>query len=154
MVTSGIAGHYDSVEALRTAQGAYLSAGVPHRDVYIEHKTDASPYINSGDKTPYTQTWAQYTLSQMPGCCGLVVSNHAFISSQYRGYGFGEYFHKERLKLMYDLGYSCGMATSTENNAQENRILEKNGWKKVHQFKNRRTNNTVFVWVKDLEKAA
>jgi len=94
--------------------------------------------------------WSSYNLDQLPGCCGVVVSNGAYLNHNQRGYGLGEYFHKERIDLATYMGYSCMMATTILNNEAENHILRNNGWKTVHSFVNKRTGNTVLIWIKDI----
>lgn len=94
--------------------------------------------------------WSVYNLTQLPGCCGVVVSHGSWLDPNKRGIGLGEYFHKERLNLAEYLGYSCMVATTTDQNKAEQHILEKNGWKKVHTFENYRTGNVVQIWIKDI----
>ena len=107
--------------------------------------------LNLGsDGQTYSSMWQEHSLSQLPGCCGVVVSHNSYIARDLRGYGLGDYFHKERLKSAKAQGYSCIMATTVSTNLAEIHILEKNGWKKVHEFVNKRTNNTVQVWIKDI----
>lgn len=98
----------------------------------------------------YNWIWTSYTLTTLPGCCGVVVSTNAFVNVNAQGKGLGDYFHKERLELMEELGYSCGLCTVTSENWKEIQILKKNDWKKVHDFLNKRTGNTVEIWVKDI----
>ena len=97
----------------------------------------------------YPLTWVQYALSPLPGCCGVVVSHDSYLHTNYRGVGLGDFFHKERLQLMKDLGYSCSLATVQANNEAEKKILWNNGWKKVHEFTNSRTSNLIEIWVRD-----
>jgi len=51
---------------------------------------------------------------------------------------------------MNEAGYSATICTVTSTNTKQINILLKNGWKGVHSFKNRRTGNTVEIWVKDI----
>jgi hypothetical protein len=101
--------------------------------------------------TDSSYPWVHYCLSPLPGCCGVVVSHNAYLASDYRGYGLGDYFHKERLSLMKDLGYSCGLCTVTSDNEVQKNLLLKNGWKLIHVFKNKRTGNLVEIWSKDIQ---
>ena len=98
----------------------------------------------------WTCSWVRYALSPFPDCCGLVISHDAWLDKDNRGLGLGTYFHKERLKLMKDLGYSCGICTVLKDNIIERHVLGQNGWKKIHEFKNKRTGNDLEIWVKDI----
>lgn len=98
----------------------------------------------------HEQPWMGYNLTQLPGCCGVVVSNGAWIEGNVRGNGLGDYFHRERISLSEFMGYTVMMCTTVSSNEAENHILEKNDWKKVHTFQNKRTGNTVFIWIKDI----
>lgn len=98
----------------------------------------------------YDYKWMRYYLSPFPGNCGIVVSNYVWLSEHCRGYGLGEFFHKERLSFMEDMNYSCGMCTTVDGNKPQEAILRNNGWKIVHTFVNKRTNNKCLIWVKDL----
>lgn len=87
-----------------------------------------------------------YELNSFPGCNQLVVSNHAFIFPGYRGRGFGNLQHKERLEKAKELGYNCIICTVKANNLPEKKILMKNNWKMVFQFINKETNNDIEIW--------
>lgn len=94
--------------------------------------------------------WTSYQLAPMPGCCGVSIFTGIQIWESYRNKGVGTYFHREAEQFMRDLGYSCGFCTITSYMTVERKILEKQGWKKVHEFVNKRTRNTVEMWVKDI----
>ena len=147
---------YSSATALRadfaTHWGSYEAMpGVKEPSIEIRHTTDKVYRDYTGRSGPeYTNTWASYKLDQLPGCCGVVVSNGAFIDKDQRGVGLGTFFHNERIELSKYLGYSCMMATTTNNNLTEQHILKSSGWNNVHSFTNRRTGNRVQIWIKDI----
>lgn len=118
--------------------------------INIEHKV-AKEVGYKGKQYEMTFSWASYSLSPFPGNCGIVVSHNAWIDTDQRGYGLGQYFHEERLKFIKDLGYSCGICTVISTNTAEKNLLLKNNWKRVYSFLNKRTSNTCEIWVKDIE---
>ena len=124
-----------------------LSKGLQDCTLSIIRQTG---YLSSYDNQVRPLYWTQYCLSSFPGCCGILVSHASNIIKEYRGFGLGDYFHKERLQLAKDMGYSCVTCTTISSNEAEIKILQNNGWKKVHEFKNSRTGNTVHMWVKDI----
>jgi L-amino acid N-acyltransferase YncA len=87
-----------------------------------------------------------YELNPFPGCAQLVVSNHAFIKPDYREVGHGQKQHAERLDKMQELGYDYALCTIISTNSIQRHIAAKNGWRKLDQFTNSETNNTVEIW--------
>src|SRR5258706_13356463 len=78
--------------------------------------------------------WMSYRLMGLPGCCGIAVSYNSQIMDELQGNGLGEHFHKERLSLIKDSGYSLAMATSIESNVVQKELFEKMGWKDLYSF--------------------
>lgn len=107
---------------------------------------------NYGEKYISVQDlgWMSYSLTPMPGCHAVLVSHDSWLNKDRQGFGLGDYFHKERLRLAQDANISCMTCTVEEGNEVEKHILEKNGWKKVHEFHNKHTENEVGLWVKNL----
>lgn len=96
------------------------------------------------------QVVGTFSLDQLPGCCGSMISYHTFIYSPYRGKGVGQYLLKFKEKIAREDGYSNIIATTTSGNGPEIHNLEKNGWVKINSFLNKRTGNTVLTWTKNL----
>lgn len=96
--------------------------------------------------------WSRYILYPMPGCCGVVVYSGAYIHHPQRSNGLGQHFFSEANGLMKDAGYSCGLCTVISTMKSQIHILEKSGWSKVHSFVNRRTENEVQIWVKNINQ--
>lgn len=140
---------YPSVEGYRSDIDKALKFGF-HQPIMIQHHIDYQKETYDKSLKEYGMVWAQYKLQQMPGCCGLAVSFNAEINEYVRQYGLGEYFHEERLNLCKDSGYSCMIATTTDKNVIQQNLFQKKGWIMVHSFINKRTKNTVEIWVKDL----
>lgn len=137
-------------EYKNTQLKAVLSKGLDKTLTISRETTSCYANLNQTLNQTFSWVWVSYSLSPLPGCCGVVVSHNAYVSCNVEGYGLGDYFHKERLGLMKDLGYSCSLCTVTGQNEKQKHILTKNGWNKVDEFVNSRTKNTVEIWTKHL----
>lgn len=93
---------------------------------------------------------ACFTLTQLPGCCGVLVSTGAWVG--YTGRGIGTLLNKLRIELAKNMGYGILMCTDLTDNIAQRRILEKNGWKDIYDFTNPRTGNHIAVSVYDITK--
>lgn len=91
-----------------------------------------------------------YELNPMPGCNQVVISNHAWIAPAYRGKGYGDRAHKERLTKAKELGYDYIMCTINANNEAQRAILYNNMWYLRDGFKNKETGNDIEIWGKRL----
>ncbi len=144
--------YYNGIEEFLTEGKEFfgdLSKGLGSSIISIGRKVQRK-HPSLDHSYDYDSIWAQYSLAGFPGCCGILVSTGAYVIHELQGLGLGNYFHKERLKLAKDMGYSCIMCTTIFQNKAEIAILEKNNWKKVHEFENSRTKNIVQIWVKDI----
>lgn len=94
--------------------------------------------------------WMSYSLSPLKGCPAVLVSHNSWLNEDKRKFGLGDYFHKERLDLARQADRSCMLCTVDASNYVEKHILEKNGWKRVHEFHNKDTGNDVEIWVNNL----
>lgn len=70
--------------------------------------------------------------------CGssVIVSHNVHIFESHRGKGAGSWAHQERLKRFKKEGYTYALCTVREDNAIQRRILEKNSWAKLAEYKN------------------
>jgi hypothetical protein len=122
-------------------------------------KVQGSPTINihinekSRRKIPYNFVLGFY-LSEMHGCCGIVVSHNLNINEKFKSsvYQFGNFFQELRTELCKKLGYSQIICTTITNNIVENHLLVKYGWKfhEDSKFVNKRTNNEIVMWTKGI----
>jgi len=97
---------------------------------------------------------AEFGLDMLDGCCGVVVSHHVQVWPSFRGKGLGQLLLQIRQQAILAMGYTMMIATSIARNERENHILQKNGFKPMHQFVNNRTQNTVTMWQKNLREDA
>jgi L-amino acid N-acyltransferase YncA len=91
-------------------------------------------------------------ISDMPGCPQVAVSHYVFMKDGKKGEGWGQKAHRDRLSVMRGLGYDHAICTVVNGNAAERHILEKQGWKKVDEFKSSKTTNLVEIWTKSLSE--
>ena len=87
-----------------------------------------------------------FTLEEFPGCCGVLISNTAWIANSKRGMGLGTIMNNLRIGLARWFGYGCLMCTSDRANLIQNRILDKNDWKLIDVFKNPHTGHIIEIW--------
>jgi len=130
--------------------------------VYIKSpKRGLFPEENSGGKntiiveTKIPRKWSsevvRFSLKELPGCCGVMVSYNTRVNNAYRGKGINSFLQGIKEKIAKNNGYSILMATTIDINLAEVHILEKFGWKCINKFLNSRTNNTVKIFTKNLE---
>ena len=89
-----------------------------------------------------------YEINAFPGNNQICVSNHAFILPQHRKLGYGDFFHKERLQKMRELGYNLALCTVKNDNHPQKKILCNNGWQRNDEssFLNKETGNECELW--------
>lgn len=93
---------------------------------------------------------ARFSLTELPGCCGVIVSHGTNINELYRGKGLGAKLAKIKQKLSKDWGYTVMICTDIAYNVPQRRILESNGWETAASFVNMRTDNDINIDVKHL----
>lgn len=97
-----------------------------------------------------SKDYCKARLTKLPGCCGACVINKVEIHPELRGNGIGKAFIKVLEAFARSLDYSCLIATVEKFNCQANAIASCLGFTRSDQFTNTRTNNTVIVYVKDI----
>lgn len=140
----------DGPEGLKnwySKQGYYQAHGIQHKSVSFQrHVEYKEPYTDRIDKLP----WTTYTLYPFPGCCGAAIFSGHWVDASKQKNGVGTKLHDEAILNLQRFGYSCSVCTLTSDMVAEIKILFRSGWKRVHTFKNKRTRNTVEIWVRDL----
>lgn len=104
---------------------------------------------DSGAKDMYTNqplAIADGYLTPMSGCCGLIIAHNALTTHKYQKRGIGTLLNLYRLDVARVLGYGTVICTDKRNSFNQ-KILAKNGWRKVHEFVNPRTDNSVDTFV-------
>ncbi len=95
---------------------------------------------------------AQFSLAEMPGCCGIIVFYHASIATDFREKGLGSLLLQVRERAGILAGYSMAQATVLRDNEPELSILNKSGWMSFTVFPNDRTGNQVVILTKTLNR--
>lgn len=93
-----------------------------------------------------------FCLNQMPGCCGIAVLYHTFITVDYRGNGFGQYLTKLQKLIAKARGFTMLLCTDRISNTPQRVIMEKFEFTSYFTFKNSKTNNLVELRASDLTK--
>lgn len=93
---------------------------------------------------------AYFILLQLPGCCGVALSTGAIVFGPHRNKGLGTILNELRKDISREAGYTVLMCTDVMHNEPQRKILQKNGWKDVFEFVNRRTGNQVAISVVEL----
>jgi len=94
---------------------------------------------------------AYFCLAEFPGCCGMAVSFCASVNSSYRNKGLGRLLNLLRQQIAYDNRFTVMVCTDVVTNEPQQKILTGNGWEKILEFKNRKTNNQVAMHKIDLK---
>ncbi len=89
-------------------------------------------------------------LCQLPGCCGVCVSFNSRVIASFNNKGIGSILNKFRIDLTRELGYGLLLCTDVSSNIKQAKILAKNNWKEIFEFKNPRTGNKVKIHVYNL----
>lgn len=113
---------------------------------FTVYSSTAGKHANGDWRTPIS--W--FSLSELPGCCGILVSHNAHVCQEYRGRGVGTLLNELRIHMAHKFRYSILLCTTDIYNKAENKVLDRNKWKSIQKFKNERTGNSISVNSVDL----
>lgn len=119
-------------------------------DITNEVEYDEKLSLGEYKLTIAGEVLASFKLYPMIGCCGICVSTQAFVNPSFRGRGLGTLMNSIRIDIARYNGYSLLLCTDIEKNEPQRKILKSNGWKDIHKFINKRTQNTIFISVINL----
>lgn len=91
-----------------------------------------------------------FRLGELHGCCGVCVSYHANVTEEFRRAGINKVANRLRQEMARQAGFTVLLCTDVESNEPQRKTLEREGWQKIFQFTNRRTDNKVNISVKHL----
>lgn len=131
----------DKLEA--ATQGKWREADPdsdPAKSAYI---IDMGIYLAIKEGISGQSKIATCRLTQLPGCCGVLVSNGAYSFRQKRG--LGTLMARLRLDIAKSFGYTTLLCTDIQDNVPQRKILAKLGYNDLFSFVNRRTNNKVAI---------
>lgn len=109
-----------------------------------EHSAKHLPFIH------YDLLISSFKLYQLQHCCAIMVSCNASIKRGFRNNKIGTILNSLRQDIGRIMNYSTILCTDVEQNTYQRRVLKTNGWTDVYSVKNKRTNNKVYLTVKDL----
>lgn len=89
-------------------------------------------------------------LAPMPGCCGVVISYNTFLNKDSRHSGLSDPFRKLKENLAKHLGYTLMIATTQASNVPAAGNFIKSKYNVVKTFVNKRTNNLLWLGIKEL----
>ena len=92
----------------------------------------------------------EFTLKELPGCCAFLISTATFVDPKYRQLGIGHLLQKYKEIIARDWGYTNLIATTTEKNKIQTRIMNKAGWEMLFHVMNENSGNVVLFWRKEL----
>jgi len=92
---------------------------------------------------------AQGFLSGYPNCCGVAVLNG--IRSNINDSGFGTQIVEKLLAIAVEQKFTHIQATTNGTSPEMEHILDKFGFKVIDEFVNKKTNNSIKVWSKNLQ---
>lgn len=91
-----------------------------------------------------------FYFSPMPGNCGMVVCHNMSLTEMSRHTGLSQTVRDLKEKIARQLGYSVMIATTDTGNVPAAGNMLKSKYKVVHTFTNKRTNNHIWVGVKNV----
>ena len=94
--------------------------------------------------------FGSFSLTQFPGCCGIMVSYHAKVYKQFQKAGLGTLLNQLRMHIARYEGYTYLMATDIINNEPQRKVLAKNGWEDILKFTNHRTGHPLALSIIEL----
>lgn len=91
-----------------------------------------------------------FGISPFPGCCALCISNNTQVRTEYQNRGINRVGLRLREAIANFMGYTAILCTDIARNESSIKTIEGGGFTKFHSLKNRRTNNLVNLYIKDL----
>ena len=93
---------------------------------------------------------AVFSLTELPGCCGAIVSYHSEVVQKYQKQGVGRILLDVRMDAARNRGYGQMIATVLDTNPAEKQLLLASGWVKAKEFRNPKTGNIVGTYTVNL----
>ena len=89
---------------------------------------------------------ATFSLQELVGCCGVLVSYWSEVIPDYRKKGIGTDLLVIRMATARAMKYGLCLATVDQSNKTEVTLLLSQGWNKLREFRNPRTNNIIEIY--------
>jgi GNAT superfamily N-acetyltransferase len=92
-----------------------------------------------------------FSLIEQPNCCAIMISTQTYVTARFQKLGIAQEMLEFKESIAKAFGYSMLLCTvNVSGNPAEVHILEKHGWIKGSEVKNKRTTNIVAVFTKVL----
>jgi hypothetical protein len=135
----------DSFDSFPGDFGVFLHIRPTDRNLHFSGKGYCNPFNN------YDSEVATIQMSEMPGCCGVVVLTDLEVrGNSHKGYG--EFLTEAALYAACQEGFTLAIATTQNKNRVSGLIAKALGAAEVASFTNRKTKNVIKVWTKVLPK--
>lgn len=134
----------------RSVKGGYNCVSLGYSDFSEENTKGMPEHLHINLETDKEDFISSFTLTPFPGCCAFCISHNSFISLNYRNKGLQTILNKMRQEIVKYYGYTGIICTDIETNIPQRRVLYKNKWKDIYNVVNKRTNNKVFISIKEL----
>lgn len=109
---------------------------------------DAKDNIHGRFQAGYpADTISNWSLVSMPGCCGCCISTGVYVVEHFQKKGLGTLLNRLRIDIARALGFGLLFCTDVVENDAQQKILTKNKWDFIYEFKNPRTNNQIGLHV-------
>ena len=93
---------------------------------------------------------ATFSLQELPGCCGILISYWSEVVPEFRKKGIGAELVQIRMMAARAMKYGSMLATVDKKNSDEVSLLNNAHWNKVSEFRNPRTSNIIEVYIVNL----
>ena len=123
--------------------------GLKHREIKVDQRANIGSIISAVNAVKDELIW-RFQLIEMPGCCAFLISTGTFVNHNYRKLGIGNMLQKYKENIAKDWRYTNLVATTTEKNKAQTKIMNKAGWEMLFHIVNSRTKNTLMFWRKKL----
>ena len=99
--------------------------------------------------SPNEYTIAQFRLTQFTGCCAFMFSTSTAVSAKWQNKGIGTILMGLKQYISKAANFSALVVTDKKSNLAEVGLLRKCGFRELYEKLNRRTGNTVIMWIKE-----
>ncbi len=140
--------HYEAIEALKGLEATIEDFNFGPQQQAIK--------VTSKEQTPLGSVVYQeepkwsFKMSDLPGCCGILVSFNTAIAATARGKGLGHALQVLKEHIARRLYYGLMLATIVASNEPEKRVLQDSGWGQIDEFINPKTGHKVLLFSKHL----
>lgn len=122
-------------------------------EVIVYFRGEAATFdMRTKEDFAMTSSFASVYVSEMPGCCGILIHHGMEVLSRYRGRGIGTILHRFLCDMAIAHNYTVLMCTDISTNAPQDRLLRKCGWNVVLGFTNIKSGNQVKVYANNLRE--